>query len=55
MGAVISSTARGCVLDGLRKQRNQSTNDDEPVSQALLSECIEQEQRLLALAQTRLS
>jgi len=41
------------VLDGLRKQHNQSANDDEPVSQALLSECIEQAQRLLALAQAR--
>jgi len=41
------------VLDGLRKQRNLSDYDGEPVSQALLSECVEQAQRLLALAQTR--
>jgi len=41
------------VLDGLRKQRNLSDYDGEPVSQALLSECVEQAQRLLALAQAR--
>jgi hypothetical protein len=43
------------VLDGLRKQRNLSDYDGEPVSQALLSECVEQAQRLLALAQARWS
>jgi hypothetical protein len=41
------------VLDGLRKQRNLSDYDGEPISQALLNECIEQAQRLLALAQAR--
>jgi hypothetical protein len=41
------------VLDGLRKQRNLSDYDGEPISQALLNECVEQAQRLLALAQTR--
>lgn len=41
------------VLDGLRKQRNLSDYDGEPVSQALLNECIEQARRLLALAQAR--
>ena len=50
-----STTVCGFVLDGLRKQRNLSDYDGEPVSQALLSECVEQAQRLLALAQTRLS
>jgi len=41
------------VLDGLRKQRNLSEYDAEPVSQALLHECTEQALRLLALAQAR--
>jgi hypothetical protein len=41
------------VLDGLRKQRNLSDYDGEPVSQALLNECIDQAQRLLAQAQAR--
>lgn len=41
------------VLDGLRKQRNLSDYDGEPISQALLNECVEQAQRLLALAQAR--
>jgi hypothetical protein len=55
MGAVTSSTVRGYVLDSLRKQRNLSDYDGEPVSQALLSDCVEQAQRLLALAQARWS
>lgn len=55
MGAVTSSTVRGYVLDSLRKQRNLSDHDGEPVSQALLSDCVEQAQRLLALAQARWS
>lgn len=42
------------VLDGLRKQRNLSDYDGESVSQAMLDECINQAQSLLALAQTRL-
>ena len=41
------------VLDGLRKQRNLSYYDGEPISQALLNEYVEQAQRRLALAQTR--
>jgi hypothetical protein len=48
-----SSTVRGCVLDGLRKKHNLSDYDGEPVSQALLQECVEQAQRLPALAQAR--
>jgi len=43
------------VLDGLRKQRNLSDYDGEPVSQAMLDECIKQARRLLVLAQTRWS
>lgn len=38
------------VLDGLRKQRDLSDYDGEPVTQALLQACIEQAQQLLALA-----
>lgn len=38
------------VLDGLRKQRNLSDYDGEPVTQALLQACIEQAQQLLVLA-----
>ncbi|MDO9605224.1 MAG: hypothetical protein Q8K21_04875 [Hydrogenophaga sp.] len=41
------------VLDGLRKQRNLSDYDGEPVTQALLQACIEQAQQLLALAHAR--
>lgn len=41
------------VLDGLRKQRNLSDYDGEPVSQALLQACLEQAQQLLALAHAR--
>ncbi len=37
------------VLDGLRKQRNLSDYDGEPVTQALLDECIMQANRLLTL------
>ena len=40
------------VLDGLRKQRNLSDYDGEPVTQALLDECVNQAQSMLALAQT---
>ena len=43
------------VLDGLRKQRNLSDYDGEAVSQAMLDECIDQAQRLLAQAQARWS
>lgn len=41
------------VLDGLRKQRNLSDYDGEPVSQALLQACLEQAQQLLALAHAK--
>ena len=41
------------VLDGLRKQRNLSDYDGEPITQALLDECLEQARQLLALAQAR--
>ena len=37
------------VLDGLRKQRNLSDYDGEPVTQALLDECIKQARQLLTL------
>ena len=40
------------VLDGLQKQRNLSDYDGEPVTQALLDECVNQAQSMLALAQT---
>lgn len=43
------------VLDGLRKQRNLSDYDGEPVTQALLQACLEQAQQLLALAHARWS
>lgn len=38
------------VLDGLRKQRNLSDYDGEPVTQALLNECVKQAQSMLGLA-----
>lgn len=41
------------VLDGLRKQRNLSDYDGEPITQALLQACIEQAQQLLVIAQGR--
>ncbi|MCD8503856.1 MAG: hypothetical protein LRY53_03575 [Burkholderiaceae bacterium] len=42
------------ILDGLRKQRNASDYDGELVTEALLEECLNQAQSLLALAQQRL-
>lgn len=42
------------VLDGLRRQRNLSDYDGEPVTQALLNECLQQAQTLLVLAQAKL-
>lgn len=36
------------VLDALRKQRNQNDYEGDPVSQAVVAECITQAQRLLA-------
>lgn len=41
------------VLDGLRKQRNLSDYDGEPVTQALLQACLEQAQQLLVLAHAK--
>lgn len=41
------------VLDSLRKQRNLSDYDGELVTEAMLSECIEQAGRLLAVAHSR--
>ena len=41
------------VLDGLRKQRNLSDYDGEPVTQGLLQACLEQAQQLLVLAHAK--
>jgi hypothetical protein len=41
------------VLDGLRRQRNLSDYDGEPITQALLDECLKQAQNLLTLAQAK--
>lgn len=38
------------VLDGLRRQRNLSDYDGEPITQALLDECLKQAQNLLTVA-----
>lgn len=42
------------ILDGLRKQRNVTDYEGELVTDALLQECLEQAQDLLALAERRL-
>jgi hypothetical protein len=42
------------ILDGLRKQRNLTDYDGEPVTDALLKECLDQAEALLALAEQQL-